>query len=106
MNVKKFSAPTSREAWRMVRDTLGPDAAILSNRTVNGVVEILALASEDMASLAEPSADQENVSKSTLASLAPKQRVAPDRVASDRTEPDQASNLSGALEAARIAAIE
>lgn len=106
MNVKKFSAPTSREAWRMVRDALGPDAAILSNRTVNGVVEILALASEDMASLAAPSDDNENLSKSTLASFSPKQRVSPDRVAPDRTEPDQASNLSGALEAARIAAIE
>jgi flagellar biosynthesis protein FlhF len=54
MNVRKFSAATSREALRLVRDTLGPDAVILSNRSQNGVVEILALAGEDMASLAEP----------------------------------------------------
>ena len=52
MNVQKFTANTSREAWRQVRDTLGADAVILSNRTVNGVVEILALAGEDIASLA------------------------------------------------------
>jgi len=56
MNVKKFFANTSREAWRMVRESLGPDAVILSNREVNGQVEILALPIEDMASLAEPAA--------------------------------------------------
>ncbi|RJG05927.1 flagellar biosynthesis protein FlhF [Noviherbaspirillum cavernae] len=58
MNVKKFFAKTSREAWRMVRDALGPDAVILSNREVNGQVEILALPIEDMASLAEPAGDK------------------------------------------------
>jgi flagellar biosynthesis protein FlhF len=59
MNVRKFSAATSREALRLVRDTLGPDAVILSNRSQNGVVEILALAGEDMASLSEPVHERE-----------------------------------------------
>jgi flagellar biosynthesis protein FlhF len=54
MNVKKFTAPTSREALRKVRDALGPDAIILSNRASDGVVEILALANDDAASLAAP----------------------------------------------------
>ena len=54
MNVKKFTAPTSREALRKVRDALGPDAVILSNRPVDGVVEILALDNDDVASLAAP----------------------------------------------------
>ncbi|MDB5790396.1 MAG: flagellar biosynthesis protein FlhF, partial [Massilia sp.] len=52
MNVKKFTAATSREALRKVRDALGPDAVILSNRPVDGVVEILALDNDDVASLA------------------------------------------------------
>jgi len=56
MNVKKFTAPTSREALRKVREALGPDAVILSNRAVDGVVEILALDNDDVASLASPSA--------------------------------------------------
>ena len=56
MNVKKFTAATSREALRKVREALGPDAVILSNRPVDGVVEILALDNEDVASLASPSA--------------------------------------------------
>ncbi len=54
MNVKKFTAATSREALRKVRDALGPDAVILSNRPVDGVVEILALANDDVASMASP----------------------------------------------------
>jgi len=51
MNVKKFTAATSREALRKVREALGPDAVILSNRPVDGVVEILALDNDDVASL-------------------------------------------------------
>ena len=59
MNVKKFTAATSREALRKVRDALGPDAVILSNRPVDGVVEILALASDDAASVSAPAPDTE-----------------------------------------------
>ena len=54
MNVKKFTAPTSREALRKVRESLGPDAVILSNRQCDGGVEILALANDDAASLSAP----------------------------------------------------
>lgn len=115
MNVKKFTAKSSREAWRMVRDTLGTDAVILSNRTVNGMAEILALAAEDAASLSEPvressmtpamAAIPEPVAAPMrVAEAAPAARAAattgrnaPDR----RSEDDQAANLASALEAAR-----
>ncbi|MFZ6862477.1 flagellar biosynthesis protein FlhF [Undibacterium sp. Ji67W] len=43
MNVRKFTANTSREALRMLREALGADAVILSNRNVDGKVEILAM---------------------------------------------------------------
>ena len=56
MNVKKFTAASSRDALRKVREALGPDAVILSNRQANGEVEILALANDDAASLALPPA--------------------------------------------------
>src|SRR6476620_9398576 len=59
MNVKKFTAATSREALRKVRDALGPDAVILSNRPVDGVVEILALDNADVASISAPPHDSE-----------------------------------------------
>jgi flagellar biosynthesis GTPase FlhF len=51
MNVKKFVANSSREAWQQVRRSLGPDAIILSNRTTKEGVEILAMADEDISSL-------------------------------------------------------
>jgi flagellar biosynthesis protein FlhF len=72
MNVKKFLANTSREAWRMVRDSLGPDAVILSNRTVDGQVEILALPLEDMASLAEPATEKSHFPQVPAVEPAPK----------------------------------
>lgn len=51
MNVKKFLASNSREALRQVKDSLGPDAVILSNRRVADGVEIMALASDDISSM-------------------------------------------------------
>lgn len=54
MNVKKFRAANTREALRQVRDSLGADAIILSNRPVDGMIEIMAVANMDMASLATP----------------------------------------------------
>ena len=66
MNVKKFTAPTSREALRKVREALGPDAVILSNRAVDGEVEILALASDDVASIAAPAPASPRASASPM----------------------------------------
>ena len=47
MKVKKFVADDMRTALRIVREELGPDAVILSNRTVNDKVEILAVMDYD-----------------------------------------------------------
>ncbi|MFC7299388.1 flagellar biosynthesis protein FlhF [Herminiimonas aquatilis] len=74
MNVKKFTASTSRGAWSLVREALGPDAVILSNRAVEDGVEILALAGEDMAALAEPMVEKA-ISETTLAALSPKHKL-------------------------------
>ncbi|MHB1092456.1 flagellar biosynthesis protein FlhF [Thiobacillus sp.] len=52
MNVRRIVAKTSREAMRQLRDALGPDAVILSNRAVEGGVEVLALPAEDIAAMA------------------------------------------------------
>jgi flagellar biosynthesis protein FlhF len=87
MNVKKFTAPTSREALRKVREALGPDAVILSNRQLDGEVEILALASDDAASLAEPSSE-----------------MAPRAAAQQRFQQQQAQSYSAPRAAAAPAA--
>lgn len=74
MNVKKFTAPTSRDALRKVREALGPDAVILSNRAADGVVEILALASEDVASIAAPAPESEMAAPPPQLQHIPEQR--------------------------------
>ena len=51
MNVKRYFAKTAREALRMLKDDLGPDAVVLANRAANGGVEILALPAGDVARL-------------------------------------------------------
>ncbi len=42
MKMKRYFAPDSRQALRALRDEQGPDAVILSNRRVNGGIEIIA----------------------------------------------------------------
>ena len=91
MNVKKYTASNSRDALRKVRDELGPEAVILSNRSVEGGVEIMALANEDIAALIAPSVEKEAVAKPQLMPL-PNKRS---------TDSNQAANLAGALETAR-----
>ncbi|MGH8670655.1 MAG: flagellar biosynthesis protein FlhF [Burkholderiales bacterium] len=54
MNVRKFHASSTREALRQVRDALGAEALILSNKQVAGGVEIIAVADMDMAALGVP----------------------------------------------------
>ncbi|MCP3655044.1 flagellar biosynthesis protein FlhF [Herbaspirillum sp.] len=69
MNVKKFIANSSREAWRQVREALGPDAVILSNRNIPDGVEILAMANEDMTTLVAPTGARDPNARPQAASL-------------------------------------
>ena len=64
MKVRKFTAISSREALRKVKDALGADAVILSNRHVDGLVEIMAM---DDHSLTEIS--PQNLSKDEVNSI-------------------------------------
>ncbi|MEO7497269.1 MAG: flagellar biosynthesis protein FlhF [Massilia sp.] len=89
MNVKKFTAPTAREALRKVRDALGPDAVILSNRPVDGAVEVLALASDDVASMSAPAADTEMAQPRPHLNIAP----APESYANRRAPAPAESGL-------------
>jgi flagellar biosynthesis protein FlhF len=56
MNVRKFIASDARLALKKVKETLGDDAVILSNRTIDGQVEIMAVAGRDMAMIVTPPA--------------------------------------------------
>lgn len=76
MNVKKFFAKSSRDALRVIRERLGPDAVLLSNRPVEGGVEILALAGEEIADLADAVASLPTESEAAPAQAAPAARPA------------------------------
>ncbi|WP_175798735.1 flagellar biosynthesis protein FlhF [Burkholderia ambifaria] len=68
MNIRKFTGATSRDALRLVREALGADAVVLSNRTLDdGSVEIVALADSDLAAVTPPAAARPR----TLTSRAP-----------------------------------
>lgn len=54
MNVRKFVAASARDALRKVKELLGADAIILSNRAVPGGVEIMAVAASDMEMMVPP----------------------------------------------------
>ncbi|MCV2354995.1 flagellar biosynthesis protein FlhF [Paucibacter sp. B2R-40] len=51
MNVKSFTAKTSREAMALVRQAFGNDAVVLSNKPCAGGVEVLAMAPEGMSQI-------------------------------------------------------
>jgi flagellar biosynthesis protein FlhF len=70
VNIRKFIGATSREAFRLVREALGPDAVVLSNRTIeDGSVEIVAVADHDLANIS-PGAAHEGAFNASSASLA------------------------------------
>jgi flagellar biosynthesis protein FlhF len=58
MNVRKFIAATARDALHKVKELLGPDAIILSNRAIPGGVEIMAVAAGDMDMIVSPPAKE------------------------------------------------
>jgi flagellar biosynthesis protein FlhF len=58
LNIRKFIGATSRDALRLVREALGADAVVLSNRTNDdGSVEIVALADTDFAQITPDAGD-------------------------------------------------
>lgn len=57
MNIRKFIAPTAREALQEIRNVLGGEAVILSNRKVENGVEIIALANEEVMNLTNRAAE-------------------------------------------------
>jgi flagellar biosynthesis protein FlhF len=58
MKIKRFFAPDIRQAMRMVREEQGPDAVILSNKRVDGGVEIVAAIDYDERALSPASIAQ------------------------------------------------
>ncbi|WP_341644371.1 flagellar biosynthesis protein FlhF [Thauera sp. SDU_THAU2] len=110
MNVKRYFAPTAREALRELKEELGPDAIVLSNRAVDGGVEILALPGEAVGALqaARRTAAAEKTAvaaKPAARAVAPEPFAQPGALAPEAAEDDFHVSLSAlAANAARNAA--
>lgn len=52
MTVKRFVAPSAREALRRVKEALGPDAIVVANKPVPGGIEITAMSGASLDALA------------------------------------------------------
>jgi flagellar biosynthesis protein FlhF len=87
MNVKRFVAATARDCLRQVKETLGPDAVVVSNRAVAGGVEIMALSADGLATLTRAEAPRPS---------APAPAAAPARVTAHpgATDPDDDYSVS------------
>jgi flagellar biosynthesis protein FlhF len=79
MNTKKFVAATSREALFLVRNELGADAVILSNKKVADGVEITVLAGTDFAKLTEPKIEPKELVKPVKQPIVAKYEPVPEK---------------------------
>jgi len=61
MNVKRFTARTSREALALVRQAFGEDAVVMSTKPCPEGVEVLAMAPESVGQLERVGAAAERV---------------------------------------------
>ncbi len=58
MTVRRYFAETARECLKRVKADLGPDAVVMSNRAVDGGVEIMAMSSDSLNALSQQPAPQ------------------------------------------------
>lgn len=94
MNISRFFGATNREALRQVRLALGPDALIVSNRRVNGGVEILAA---DPTAIAHLEGDASPVPSTAAqpATLSPMSPMGAYAAAAQAQQPNEASVPGG-----------
>jgi len=69
MKIKRYLAPSSREALRQVKEQLGANAVILSNRQTKAGVEIMALADSEIPNLVTAPTSQHTNHESKAALL-------------------------------------
>ncbi|RMG29716.1 MAG: flagellar biosynthesis protein FlhF [Gammaproteobacteria bacterium] len=100
MKIKRFFAPDMRQAIRKVRETLGPDAVILSNRRVAQGVELVAAIDYDeqqVRAAAEPAAPAPESGFSAVAADPGETPGKPEALDADAEAPDTAPGVPGRL---------
>ena len=94
MTVRKFVAASAREALRKVKDELGPDAVVVSNRPVAEGVEIVAMSPASLDALSDQGAQRAALRSAPAAGTPP--RAATAMPADVATEDDYTVTLSKA----------
>lgn len=74
MKIKRFFASDIRQALRQVRETLGSDAVILSNKKVDGGIELVAAIDYDAAAFAPPPPSNTKPALTTVKPSRPRHR--------------------------------
>ena len=89
MKIKRYTGTSTREVLARIRNDLGPDAVILSNREIVGGVELMAAVDFDASHLqAEPATEEPTPAPQRPAPAAPRAQPAPQ---STRTQPPAAA---------------
>jgi flagellar biosynthesis protein FlhF len=97
MNVKRFTARSSREALAMVRQALGEDAIVLSTKPSGDGVEVLAMAPESMQQIERMATDGAPAAAPVMSSAAPAAQTRPVAPAAARQRPSLASRTAAAM---------
>lgn len=85
MKLSRFVGASVREAMRQVREALGPDALIVSNRSIDGGVEVVATADSEYSD--EPPASRQPAAQPDVTSQAGDHQPAPRPAAPPRFGP-------------------
>ncbi len=97
MNVKRFTARSSREALAMVRQALGEDAVVLSTKPSGDGVEVLAMAPESMQQIERMATDGAPAAAPAMSSGAPAAQTRATAPAAARQRPSLASRTAAAM---------
>lgn len=97
MNVKRFTARSSREALAMVRQALGEDAIVLSTKPSGDGVEVLAMAPESMQQIERMATDGAPAAAPAMSSGAPAAQGRAAAPAAARQRPSLASRTAAAM---------
>jgi flagellar biosynthesis protein FlhF len=98
MNVKRFTARTSREAFALVRQAFGEDAVVLSTKPSPEGVEVLAMAPDSMAQIERvaDSAPQAAAPRAAAGRAAPRNESLAARVERQNAQPAPATGRRAA----------
>ena len=94
MNVKRFTARSSREALAMVRQALGEDAIVLSTKPSGDGVEVLAMAPESMQQIERMATDGAPAASPALSPAALASQTRPAAPGAARQRPSLASRTA------------